>query len=46
MLAVLRCLSAVLVADKNRTQDVKKVVDFLKTSGRSEHEFHTRVFLP
>ncbi len=37
---------AVLVADKIRTQDVKKVIDLLKTSGRSEHEFHTRVFRP
>jgi mannose-1-phosphate guanylyltransferase / mannose-6-phosphate isomerase len=37
---------AVLVADKNRAQDVKKIVDYLKTNGRSEHEFHTRVFRP
>lgn len=37
---------AVLVADRRCAQDVKKVVDYLKREGRSEHEFHTRVFRP
>jgi len=45
-LLIVETADAVLVADKNRAQDVKKVVDFLKASGRSEHEFHTRVFRP
>jgi mannose-1-phosphate guanylyltransferase/mannose-6-phosphate isomerase len=45
-LLIVETADAVLVADKSRAQDVKKVVDFLKASGRSEHEFHTRVFRP
>jgi len=45
-LLIVETPDAVLVADKSRAQDVKKVVDYLKTSGRSEHEFHTRVFRP
>ncbi len=45
-LLIVETADAVLVADKNRAQDVKKVVDYLKQAGRSEHEFHTRVFRP
>jgi len=45
-LLIVETPDAVLVADKNRAQDVKKIVDYLKASGRSEHEFHTRVFRP
>jgi mannose-1-phosphate guanylyltransferase/mannose-6-phosphate isomerase len=45
-LLIVETPDAVLVADKSRAQDVKKVVDYLKSSGRSEHEFHTRVFRP
>lgn len=45
-LLIVETADAVLVADKSRAQDVKKVVDYLKASGRSEHEFHTRVFRP
>ncbi|MDP2788313.1 MAG: mannose-1-phosphate guanylyltransferase/mannose-6-phosphate isomerase [Pseudomonadota bacterium] len=45
-LLIVETADAVLVADKNCAQDVKKIVDFLKASGRSEHEFHTRVFRP
>jgi mannose-1-phosphate guanylyltransferase/mannose-6-phosphate isomerase len=45
-LLIVETPDAVLVADKSRAQDVKKVVDYLKASGRSEHEFHTRVFRP
>jgi mannose-1-phosphate guanylyltransferase / mannose-6-phosphate isomerase len=37
---------AVLVADKNRTQDVKAIVDRLKAADRSEHMEHTMVFRP
>ncbi len=45
-LLIVETADAVLVADKSRAQDVKKVVDYLKRAGRSEHEFHTRVFRP
>jgi mannose-1-phosphate guanylyltransferase/mannose-6-phosphate isomerase len=45
-LLVVETPDAVLVADRARAQDVKKVVDYLKANGRSEHEFHTRVFRP
>ncbi len=45
-LLVVETADAVLVADKSRAQDVKKVVDRLKREGRSEHQFHTRVFRP
>ena len=45
-LLIVETPDAVLVADKSKAQDVKKVVDYLKKSGRTEHEFHTRVFRP
>ena len=45
-LLVVETSDAVLVVEKSRAQDVKKVTDFLKKSNRSEHEFHTRVFRP
>jgi mannose-1-phosphate guanylyltransferase/mannose-6-phosphate isomerase len=37
---------AVLVSDKHRTQDVKFIVDQLKSSNRSEHSEHATVFRP
>lgn len=37
---------AILVADKNNTQDVKYIVDQLKAEGRHEHIFHTTVHRP
>lgn len=37
---------ALLVADKNRTQDVSKIVQRLKTSNRKEQEQHLRNFRP
>ena len=43
---IVETADAVLVMDKHCAQDVKKVVDHLKRCGRSEHEFHTRVFRP
>ncbi|MGZ3183730.1 MAG: mannose-1-phosphate guanylyltransferase/mannose-6-phosphate isomerase [Telluria sp.] len=43
---VIETADAVLVASKERAQDVKRVVDHLKAAGRSEYEFHTRVFRP
>jgi mannose-1-phosphate guanylyltransferase/mannose-6-phosphate isomerase len=45
-LLIVETADAVLVADKAHAQDVKKVVDYLKTHDRSEHELHTRVFRP
>jgi mannose-1-phosphate guanylyltransferase/mannose-6-phosphate isomerase len=37
---------AVLVADKRRTQDVKAIVDQLKSANRAEHTEHRTVFRP
>jgi len=37
---------AVLVAHKDHVQDVKLVVDKLKAEGRTEHQFHQRVYRP
>jgi mannose-1-phosphate guanylyltransferase / mannose-6-phosphate isomerase len=37
---------ATLVAHRNTAQDVKKVVDQLKASGRTEHSFHRVVHRP
>lgn len=37
---------ATLVARKDRVQDVKKVVDLIKTAGRQEHLFHRKVYRP
>jgi mannose-1-phosphate guanylyltransferase/mannose-6-phosphate isomerase len=37
---------AVLVAAKERSQDVKLIVDRLKADGRNEHLTHTQVFRP
>jgi len=37
---------ATLVARKDRVQDVKAVVDRLKTAGRQEHLFHRKVYRP
>ena len=37
---------AVLVAHKDHTQDVRKVVDWLHGSGREEHKSHRRVYRP
>lgn len=45
-LIIIETADAVLVADRKRAQDVKRVVEHLKAQGRSEHEFHTRVYRP
>ncbi len=45
-LLIVETPDAVLVADKRRDQDVRKVVEHLKSMGRSEHEFHSRIFRP
>ena len=45
-LIVVETADAVLVADKSKTQDVKKIVDALKREGRSEGQLHRKVFRP
>ena len=37
---------AVLVAPRARVQEVKKLVDKIKTAGRQEHMFHRKVYRP
>jgi mannose-1-phosphate guanylyltransferase/mannose-6-phosphate isomerase len=45
-LVVVELADAVLVAAKDRVQDVKRVVEHLKGMGRSEHLLHRRVNRP
>ena len=45
-LIVVETADAILVAHKNKTQDVKKIVDSLKKQGRSEGHIHRKVFRP
>lgn len=45
-LVVVETKDAVLVACKNRVQDVKKVVERLKADCRSEHHSHREVYRP
>ena len=45
-LVVIETPDAVLVAHKDRTQDVKKIVDGLRQKGRSEGQIHRKVFRP
>jgi len=45
-LVVVETADAVLVADKARVQEVKDIVDQLKSSGRCEHLHHVRVYRP
>ncbi|MBT1065734.1 mannose-1-phosphate guanylyltransferase/mannose-6-phosphate isomerase [Bowmanella sp. Y26] len=43
---VVETKDAILVAHKDKVQDIKKVVDTLKTQQRPEFEFHREVFRP
>jgi mannose-1-phosphate guanylyltransferase/mannose-6-phosphate isomerase len=43
---VVESADAVLVAHKSKAQDIKKVVEALKSSGRNEHLHHVRVYRP
>ncbi len=43
---VVETADAVLVADKNKCQDVKAIVSQLKEFDREEHRFHRRVYRP
>ncbi len=45
-LIVVETADAVLVAHKDKTQDVKKIVDSLKQQGRTEGHIHRKVFRP
>ncbi|MDD3935969.1 mannose-1-phosphate guanylyltransferase/mannose-6-phosphate isomerase [Rhodoferax sp.] len=45
-LVVVETADAILVAHKDKTQDVKKIVDALKARGRSEGHIHRKVFRP
>ncbi|WP_148255524.1 mannose-1-phosphate guanylyltransferase/mannose-6-phosphate isomerase [Aidingimonas lacisalsi] len=45
-LVVVETKDAVLVADKNRVQDVKHIVERLKAEGRDEHADHREVYRP
>ena len=45
-LIVVETADAVLVAHKNHTQDVKKIVDRLKQAGRTEGQIHRKVSRP
>ncbi|WP_416898701.1 MAG: mannose-1-phosphate guanylyltransferase/mannose-6-phosphate isomerase [Minwuia sp.] len=45
-LTVVETSDAVLIAHRDRAQDVKDVVEVLKSSGRQEHESHVRHYRP
>ena len=45
-LIVVETADAVLVVHKDKTQDVKKIVDRLKATGRPESQIHRKVFRP
>ena len=43
---VIEMPGAILVSHKNKTQEVKKIVDHLKRAGRTEGELHRKGFRP
>ncbi|MAF15511.1 MAG: mannose-1-phosphate guanylyltransferase/mannose-6-phosphate isomerase [Marinomonas sp.] len=45
-LVVVETADAVLIMDKDQSQDVKKIVSRIKSEGRQEHAFHTTVHRP
>jgi mannose-1-phosphate guanylyltransferase/mannose-6-phosphate isomerase len=45
-LVVIETADAILVTHKDKTQDVKKIVDTLKKQGRAEGSVHRKVFRP
>jgi mannose-1-phosphate guanylyltransferase / mannose-6-phosphate isomerase len=45
-LVVIETADAILVAHKDKTQDVKKIVDSLRQQGRTESSIHRKVFRP
>ncbi len=45
-LVVVETPDAVLVADRSRSQEIKKIVTYLKEEGREEFLFHSKVYRP
>lgn len=45
-LVIVNTKDAVLVVNKNQVQDVKKVVEFLKSNKRTEHKHHREIYRP
>lgn len=45
-LVVVETKDAILVADKNNVQDVKKIVEVIQSDGRHEHMNHREVYRP
>jgi mannose-1-phosphate guanylyltransferase/mannose-6-phosphate isomerase len=45
-IVVVETADAILVADKEHVQDVKRIVDWIKSEGREEHLNHRCVFRP
>ncbi|MEG6027165.1 mannose-1-phosphate guanylyltransferase/mannose-6-phosphate isomerase, partial [Enterobacter hormaechei] len=45
-LVIVQTKDAVLIADRNAVQDVKKVVEQIKADGRHEHHIHREVYRP
>ncbi|QDO83501.1 mannose-1-phosphate guanylyltransferase/mannose-6-phosphate isomerase [Shewanella psychropiezotolerans] len=45
-IVVVETKDAILVAHKDKVQDVKKIVTHLKKSGRTEHKIHREVYRP
>lgn len=45
-LIVIETVDAVLVADRSRSQDVKKLVEVLRNQQRTEHQLHRKVLRP
>ncbi|WP_017800240.1 mannose-1-phosphate guanylyltransferase/mannose-6-phosphate isomerase [Winslowiella toletana] len=45
-LVVVQTKDATLVARKDKVQDIKKIVEQIKTSGRKEHYIHREVYRP
>jgi mannose-1-phosphate guanylyltransferase/mannose-6-phosphate isomerase len=43
---IINTCDALLVCHKDKSQEVKKVVDYLKKNNREENIFHTKVFRP
>lgn len=45
-LVIVQTTDALLVANKDTVQDVKKIVDYLKRNDRNEYKHHQEVFRP
>ena len=45
-IVVVQTKDAVLVAPRSRVQEVKQIVEQLKTNGRTEHQLHRQVYRP